>query len=164
MPKIFNITPRIETLPEKKLVGQRIKMSLENNKTGELWRSFMPRRFEIKGAIGTDLFAVQVHDASYFVNFNPSTEFEKWATLEVDNLNHIPDGMEMITLPVGLYAVFSYKGLSTDTTIFQYIFTTWLPNSDFLLDHRPHFEILGEKYKNNDQNSEEEIWIPVIYK
>jgi AraC family transcriptional regulator len=38
---------------------------------------------------------------------------------------------------------------------------TWLPSSDYVLDNRPHFEILGEKYKINDPESEEKIWIPV---
>jgi len=61
----------------------------------------------------------------------------------------------------GLYAVFDYKGSSNDISIFQYIFGTWLQNSDFLLDDRPHFEVLGDKYKNADPNSEEEIWIPI---
>jgi AraC family transcriptional regulator len=36
-----------------------------------------------------------------------------------------------------------------------------LPNSAYELDDREHFELLGEKYKNNDPNSEEEIWIPI---
>jgi AraC family transcriptional regulator len=44
---------------------------------------------------------------------------------------------------------------------FTYIFTRWLPASGYQLDNRPHFEILGDKYKNNDPESEEEIWIPV---
>jgi len=39
-----------------------------------------------------------------------------------------------------------------------------LPNSDYELDNRPHFEILGKKYKNNSADSEEEIWIPVKLK
>jgi AraC family transcriptional regulator len=39
--------------------------------------------------------------------------------------------------------------------------TEWLPNSAYALDDRPHFEALGEQYKNNDPNSEEEIWIPI---
>jgi predicted transcriptional regulator YdeE len=30
-----------------------------------------------------------------------------------------------------------------------------------LPDDRPHFEVLGKNYKNNDPVSEEEIWIPV---
>jgi len=45
--------------------------------------------------------------------------------------------------------------LNTDNRI--YIFSDWLPKSDYELDEKPHFEILGEKYKNDDPNSEEEI-------
>ncbi len=64
--------------------------------------------------------------------------------------------------PSGLYAVFIHKGdASTAPKTFEYIFGTWLPNSEYLLDNRPHFEILGEKYKNEDPNSEEEVWIPI---
>lgn len=39
-----------------------------------------------------------------------------------------------------------------------YIFATWLPSSAYVLDNRPHFEVLGAKYKSNDPGSEEEIW------
>jgi AraC family transcriptional regulator len=37
-------------------------------------------------------------------------------------------------------------------------------SKEYELDDRPHFEILGDKYKNNDPNSEEEIWIPIKLK
>jgi AraC family transcriptional regulator len=30
-----------------------------------------------------------------------------------------------------------------------------------MLNERPHLEVLGNKYKDNDQNSEEELWIPI---
>ena len=70
-------------------------------------------------------------------------------------------GLETFVLPEGQYAVFQYKGLSSDNSIFQYIFGTWLPGSDYVLDDRPHFEVLGDKYKNNDPASEEEIWVPI---
>jgi AraC family transcriptional regulator len=33
-----------------------------------------------------------------------------------------------------------------------------------VLDNRPHFEILGEKYKQGSTDAEEEIWIPVSLK
>jgi AraC family transcriptional regulator len=45
--------PRIETLPEKKLVGKWLEMSFANNKTAELWRSFMPRKKEIFNTAST---------------------------------------------------------------------------------------------------------------
>ena len=156
------MNPIIKTLPEKKLIGKRINMSLTNNKTFELWKSFMPRRKEIKNNLGTELFSMKVYDESYdFKNFDPSAEFEKWAAIEVSDFDEIPDEMDNWTLKSGLYAVFHYKGLSTDPKIFEYIFGTWLLNSTYSLDNRPHFEILGEKYKNNDRDSEEEIWIPI---
>ncbi|MFT5513068.1 MAG: AraC family transcriptional regulator, partial [Bacteroidia bacterium] len=44
---------------------------------------------------------------------------------------------------------------------FGYIFGEWIPNSIYDIDSRPHFEILGDKYKNDHPNSEEEIWIPI---
>lgn len=152
--------PRVETLVEKTLVGKRLRMSLVANRTGELWRSFMPRRREISNTVTSDLYSMQVY--SQPVDFgNLQQEFDKWAAVEVSDVSSIPDGMEAFTLKGGLYAVFSYRGSSTDTTIFRHIFGTWLPGSVYTLDNRPHFEVLGDKYKNADPDSEEEIWIPI---
>jgi len=155
--------PRIEILSEKKLIGKRIKMSLAENKTFELWRSFMPRRKEISNHLNTDLISMQVYDPSYdFKNFNLHATFEKWAAVEVSDFNSVPDEMETFILPSGLYAVFIHKGpASAGEKTFRYIFEIWLPHSNYKLDNRPHFEILGEKYKNEDPTSEEEIWVPI---
>lgn len=153
---------RIEQLPEKKLVGKHLSMSLVNNKTEELWRSFMMHRKEIRNAVGTDLYSMQLHGPSYFQDFDPAKSFEKWAATEVRDFDAIPPGMERFLLPAGMYAVFHYKGLPEEgANVFQYIFGAWLPGSEYLLDNRPHFEVLGEKYKNGSPHSEEEIWIPV---
>ena len=135
-------------------------MSLSNNKTGELWLSFMPRRREIQNSLTSELFSMQVYNRPLDLG-NMNQEFEKWAAVEVADFDAIPDGMETFVLTSGLYAVFHYKGSSTDTEIFRYIFGTWLPGSNYVLDNRPHFEILGDKYKNADPNSEEDIWIPI---
>ena len=154
--------PRIEVLPSKILVGIRMKMSFSNNKTGELWKSFMPRRKELPNNISADLFSLQNYPPMFFENFNPNAEFEKWAAIEVRDFNSVPNGMETLELLGGLYAVFDYKGpASAAAPTFQYILGTWLPKSDFSLDDRTHFEILGNKYINEDPNSEEEIWIPI---
>jgi AraC family transcriptional regulator len=43
----------------------------------------------------------------------------------------IPEGMETLVLPAGLYAVFIHKGpASTGPATYQYIFETWLPGAD----------------------------------
>ncbi|NVN96495.1 MAG: GyrI-like domain-containing protein [Bacteroidetes bacterium] len=152
---------RIEHCKEKKLVGKRLFMSLADNQTAELWKGFMSLRNEIANKLTNDFISMAVYQPTYFTAFNPSNEFEKWATVEVTDFDNLPNGMETFTLTAGLYAVFDYKGSSTESSIFQYIFGTWLPDSDYLLDDRPHFEVLGAKYKNADPNSEEEIWIPI---
>jgi len=153
--------PRIEILEEKKLIGNRLKMSLTNNKTGKLWGDFVPKIKDIKNRLTADKISLQVYDSSYHENFNPNNEFEKWATVEVNDFNNIPRDMEIFVLSGGLYAVFDYKGSNIDKSLFKYIFMTWLPNSEYKLDDRPHFEVLGKRYQNNDPNSEEEIWIPI---
>jgi AraC family transcriptional regulator len=160
------LQPRIELLREKKLVGKRIRTTISDNKTVELWQRFMPKRKEIRNIVGTDLFSLQVYDKGLdFNDFTVDTEYEKWAAAEVSSFDLIPDGMEHFTLEGGQYAVFLYKGNPNDFSgTWLYIFRTWLPASDYVLDNRPHFEILGEKFKRNDPDSEEEVWIPVRLK
>ncbi len=137
-------------------------MSFSNNKTFELWKNFMPGRKEIQNSIGLELYSVQIYKPLFFDNFNPNTEFEKWATIEVSDFDTVPDEMETLTLTGGLYAVFLYQGAASSAAkTFQYILGTWLPNSGYMLDDRPHFEMLGEKFNNEDSSSEEEIWIPI---
>jgi len=120
-------------------------------------------KIAIKNTLGTDLYSIQVYNnLHYFENFNPSTEFTKWAAIEVKNHVNIPSDFLPFTIESGLYAVFLHKGtVSEFPKTFQFIFNTWLPNSKYELDNRPHFELLGEKYKNNSSSSEEEVWIPI---
>lgn len=154
---------RTEVIKEKKLVGKHARMTLAGDGTRSLWQSFMPRRQELANRLGNDLYSLQVYDPSLdFSTFNPNTVFDKWALAEVADFSAIPDGMEAFTLEPGLYAVFLHKGMPQNFAgTFHYIFGTWLPASDYLLDNRPHFEILGEKYRNDDPASEEEVWIPI---
>ncbi len=154
--------PQIKTLTEKKLIGKHLKMSFANNTTFQLWQSFIPRRKEVQNAIGTDLYSMQIYAPQFFESFDLNKEFEKWATIEVISFDHVPNEMETFILPGGLYAVFLYKGDAKNAaSFFQNIFNVWLPNSEYVLDDRPHFEILGEKYKKEDPLSEEEVWIPI---
>ena len=159
----MRLEARIEELPRKTFVGKSLRMSLANNRTHQLWRSFMLDRDVVKSTVSTDLYSIQVYDKLlYFENFNPNTEFTKWAAIEVENHDLIPNDFLPFTIESGLYAVFVHKGaVSEFPKTFQFIFNTWLPKSHYKLDNRPHFELLGEKYKNNSPSSEEEVWIPI---
>jgi len=160
------IKARIENISEIKLVGKKIKMSFSNIQTPKLWKSFMPKRSQIVNTLNDNLFSVEVYSSStFFETFEPTTEFEKWATVEVSDFKDIPLEMETLCIPAGEYAVFNYKGYgSKASNIYRSIIQDWFPKSEYQLDHRPHFAVMGEKYKNEDPTSEEELWFPIKVK
>jgi len=156
------MTPQIVHFKPKKIIGLNLAMSLVDNKTLQLWQAFMSRRHEVENRNGVELYSVQFYAKDHFSNFDIHRSFVKWATVEVNSFESVPFGMETLTIPEGEYAVYNYKGDAGGAPkMFQYIFQTWLPASGYLLDDRPHFEILGDKYNKDSPDSEEEIWIPV---
>lgn len=158
------LQPKIEMIAEKKVIGMRKRMSFSNYSAHSLWKNFMPRKNEISHQVTSDLISLTIYQPTHFSNFCSNNEFEKWAAVEVSELGNIPIEMESFILASGWYAIFHYQGLSNDSTLFENIFTRWLPNSEYVLDQRPHFELLGKNYKNNDPLSEEDIFIPVKLK
>ncbi len=154
--------PSIETLQPKSLVGMRQKMSLAANTTAELWRRFMPRRREVQSRVTNEYISMQVYSGPGDDEFNPETEFEKWAAVEVANHDSMPDGMESYALTRGQYAVFVHEGpASAAPETMRHIFAVWLPNSGYELDAREHFEVLPESYDPRDPQAREEVWIPI---
>jgi AraC family transcriptional regulator len=157
---------RIENFASKKFIGKRIRTTLAEHKTQELWRSFMPRRKEIAHPATTDLYSIEIYDSSLdFNQFDHNTPFDKWAAVEVYHVDNLPDDMDAFEIPEGMYAVFVHKGSpNAAPATFNYIFKEWLPSSEFVLDNRPHFEIMGDKYKPAEADCEEELWIPIKHK
>ena len=156
---------RIENQPKKKFVGIQRKMTFASipQDTMALWKQFMPLRKHISNTVDANFYSLQIYDSLLKMNeVKGSDEFTKWALVEVADFEKVPEIMQTFNLDGGSYAVFLHKGLGSEfTKTMNYIFTEWLPKSDYALDHRPHFELLGAKYKNNDPSSEEEVWIPI---
>jgi len=154
--------PRIEHASSLRLAGLKRNISLAKNETFLLWRSFIPLKKELKELAGTELYSVEIYPADYFMHFSPKREFEKWAAAPVTDAFQPNDQIHILEIPEGLYAVFLYKGASSEVhKMYQYIIGTWIPNSEYQLDNRPHMGIMGEKYRNDDPESEEELWVPV---
>jgi AraC family transcriptional regulator len=159
--------PEIRFIAEKKLAGMYITMTLAENRTPQLWQQFMPRHTEIVTAVTDELISMQVYDAAVAQAgyMTPQSVHQRWAAKEVTDFNAAPAGFETYVLPEGLYAVFTYCGTPQNAApFFRKIFLEWLPSSEYVLDNRPHFEVLGPKYKHNDPESEEEVFIPVRLK
>lgn len=154
----FNLPHRIENIEPKKLIGFGITTSFQDDKTPVVWRKFMMRRSEITNRISSQLFSLQI----YPENFTPDQSFTKYALAEVSDFDHIPDDFESFELESGKYLVFNYKGKAENgPEIFRYIFQNVIPEHQFEIDNRPHFEIFGDDYDPNSDFAEEEIWVPV---
>lgn len=155
--------PEIKNCNRKILIGQGLEMSLNRDRTFELFSNFMPRLSEIPNKLSFEKLCVRVYPDSYdFRNFDYNASFEKWVAVEVLNTEFIPEGMKELIIEEGQYAVFLHKGPASEgEKTYRFIFEEWLAKSGYTVDTRPHFDVLGEKYKNNHPASEEEIWIPI---
>lgn len=155
--------PKIVDAQERKLVGLRIETTIAEDRPGELWRRFKPRVKEIAARANENFYSVQVFEGDLkFEDIQPDTAFEKWAAVEVNDLDSIPEGLEALTLPSGKYAVFIHKGMPCDfPRTARFIYGAWLPDSGFELNGRESFEVMGPDYLPTDPDAEEEVWVPL---
>jgi AraC family transcriptional regulator len=154
---------RVELQPDKLLVGMAAEMSLAADTTPSLWQSFMPRRGEIRSAVGSALYSVQKFpEIVNFESFTPETVFEKWAAVEVTDSDSVPEDMQLFVLRGGYFAVFKHYGPPSGfPKTVKFIFSEWLPGSEWQLDDREHFELLLPGWRADDPKAQEEVWIPL---
>ena len=151
-------TPEIRHFEGAKLLGASAPMDLHSFNPGPLWGQLMPRLHTITNRTSEDLISLRTYAGIPKFGPNENPQFTYWAGVETSDSH--PE-LSHLEIPAGTYAVFQYKGRSSDSSIWIHIYSRWLPSSPWQLDERPHFERLGTKYKNDDPESEEEIWIPV---
>lgn len=160
------LIPKIQMVASKKLVGVKLVMCLAEDKTAQLWQTFMPRHKAVLHRTGTDFYAIQRYvENTDFTKVDPYKLFESWAAIEVGHFEAIPASFDCCTLEGGLYAVFTHEGVAA--TILQTltrIFTYLLPQSSYQLDHRAHFMLMAEDYSPIDPTATEQIYIPIKQK
>ncbi len=156
--------PKIVTSKAILIVGLKDSLTFMTNAqgTGNLARQFMPKRNQILNRVGAEKFSIQVYNQFEYNTMTPKTVYEKWVGVAVSNFEELPEGLETLTIKAGNYAVFNYKGKPEGfIESWQYIHANWLPNSEYQLDDRPHFEKLPEAYHPSNPITNEEIWVPI---
>lgn len=156
--------PEIKIVSPKKLIGMSINTSIADYGAPGLWQRFMPQLKSIENKIGAEKYSIQIYNNLFsYSDFHPELIFKYWAATEVQNFESVPNGMETLELPGGKYAVFIHKGtMANFQKTLNYIHLKWLPNSEFELDHRPHFEVLDDRYLGpQNPESQEEVWVPI---
>ena len=143
----------------KKIAGIRRTATFETNNMviREIWPAFMKCKNQIKNQVSSWLFSIQIFDNSFP---DEKTKFEKWAAVEVNDFESVPENFDTLEIQGGLYAVFIHKGTASMSTN-NFIFNEWLPNSKYIFDNREQFEIMPPNYHPDDPEAEEEIWIPI---
>lgn len=155
---------RIEESGERYFVGKSTEMSVTVNTTPQLWGAFMPSYKRLNPTCNDLLYSIESYPANYFQAFNPNAKFEKWAAVESSNDLEVSTDWEEYTLAEGKYAVFLFVGtVDRVPEVYQFILNTWLPENDYRLDDRPHLFVMGEKYAHGSADSEEELWIPIVW-
>ena len=127
----------------------------------KLWDSFIERASEIAGRLGPADIGLCEAVANPAEKRHPD-EFFYMAGVQVSQIDKVPPGMMVKTVPAGRYAVFTHKGtLDKLEHTMNYIFGSWLAKSGEELRDAPDLELYGERFKYGSEDSELEICIPV---
>ena len=160
----LTMQPELRTIDSMEVVGMEATTSMENNTIPALWMTFLQRASEIQGRRNLKFYGLCKNDPSLnLANFNEKTVFTELVCVEADHSMNIPDGMVKYTVRGGKCAVFQHKGKMENLPhTYNYIYGTWIANSEFELDSRDDFELYDERFFGPDNdNSIMEIWIPV---
>ena len=156
-----NIPPELVELPEIILVGISFFISddAEINDLSKEWARFSNELHTIKNRTVPDRFyQVQFWSANqelggmYFFTGTEVTEATDVNPLYIVKI-----------IPEGKYLRFIHKGFANKVGYtYKYIYTEFLPETDYKLTKPFNFEFYGEKHKGPcNEDSESEIYIPV---
>ena len=146
-------------------VGEKIRFdpsegaAPSENAISRLWQRFGERVGDIEHVSG----------GGYGFNlcepgFTPGAPFDYLAAVGVSAEGRVPEGMEAISFPAGLYCVVTRQGVIDEIgAAYRYYWDTWLPQSGYR-DRcgAASFEFYDDRYRgNHDPASIMELWFPI---
>ena len=163
----ITIEPSIVTLERAiPIVGISGWTTLEQNCIPHIWDALLSRRQEIKGIVDphTGYGICKAATEIEFLEFTAQSPFQQIAGYETAYGSIIPERMEFCLLDPGRYAVFEHRGPTKLLGVsYEYIWGTWLSNTDLSLDHRADFEVYGPAFQGREsEQSLLHIYIPVV--
>ena len=146
--------PKIVHKPEFTAIGMEYRGKNENNEIVQMWQEFVPRIKEIKHANFTWGTYGICRDlpAGEGVNY--------LAAVEVDQVEDVPQGMAVWTVPEQMYALFTCT-LPTLHEAYRHAFETWLPQSEYKRGDGPDFELYTEEFDPEVEDSKMYIYVPI---
>lgn len=159
--KVRCVPPELITLAEKTLVGISffINDNAEINDLSKEWSRLMNEVHTIKHKTIPERY-FQVQYWSEKQELGGLYFFTGIEVLKIEDLNPL---FVVKTIPQGKYLRFIHKGFSNKVGYtYKYIYTQFLPDTEYKLTKPFNFEFYGENYKGPfNEQSESEIYIPV---
>jgi AraC family transcriptional regulator len=130
----------------------------------EAWAEFGKRSQEIKNAKLPGVYGIEDYSRDFDMNKGGFPKYYYIAGYEVDNFDHVPDGMATKEIAAANYAVFTYRGAVDGIhEFFGYIYGEWIPKSGYSMDPRLSLDFEHYSEPNMDRNDLHlEIWVPVV--
>jgi len=128
-----------------------------NNTNGEipkLWEAFNKSYMDINQK-SKSMLCYGICDGE----MDSQGRFNYIACAEVDNFNDIPEFMQTVVVPEGMYLVYTYRGAIKDLgEFYNDIFAKFIPASGHEIDNRPQLELYDERFIGN---GEFDIYVPI---
>jgi AraC family transcriptional regulator len=139
------------------VVGAKMRCTTDDtSKIPQLWGQLMARMGEIPNLLGDG--------NSYGVMDNYDEATESWdyvAAFEVSEVEDVPEGLVSLEIPAQTYAVFTCT-MPTIQETYSIIYEQWLPQSEYEHAPTPEFEHYPPTYNPEDEDSQFEVYIPVM--
>jgi len=154
---------KIVNKPAFKVVGMNTYTDFLNGNFDQFpatWERFCPYSGKIEKRVNDNT----AYGISFYPpDWTPKSKWDYMAAVEVKDLNDIPITMLGKTIPANKYAVFTHKGpVKNLYQTYYYIYTKWLPESNYDKVSGYDFELYDERFKDGkSDDSEVDIYIPV---
>jgi AraC family transcriptional regulator len=159
--KVRRIPPELVTMEEKTLVGISffIRDESEDNDFSKEWSRLINEVNSVKHKTLPERYC----QVQYWSEKQELGGLYFFIGVEVQMLEDLNPLFVVKIIPKGKYLRFIHKGFSNKVGYtYKYIYTQFLPDTDYKLTKPFNYEYYGEKYKGPfNEQSESEIYIPV---
>ena len=146
-------------LEKSTFMGFSTETSLLEDQTALVFKQLMIWRKDSEEHRAQPVYDIKVYPEAYFSSFNPSRSFTKWAAVLQKDTMQVEE-LQSYVVDKGLYLCFTCEG-RVSAQFFQELYSSWLPQSEYELDDRPHFDKLWPDPAQRGAVLKEEIYIPV---
>jgi len=159
--KVKDLPPELVELDERILVGLSFflsdQMKIDNLSTE--WSRLMRELDTIEERMQPERY----YQLQYWSDKQELGGLYFFTGVEVKRIVNLNPLFVVKTIPAGKYLRFIHHGVSNKVGYtYQYIYTRFLPETDFRLSQPFNFEYYGERYLGpGNENSESEIYIPI---